>query len=49
MLGLRNLTVKIGGAAKTSMRDNGLQVSLMIEWESAVGRDSVTAVCRWRR
>jgi hypothetical protein len=28
-----NLTVKMPLAEKNSMRDNGLQVPLMIEWE----------------
>lgn len=28
-----NLTVKMARVAKSSRRDNGLQVPLMIEWE----------------
>jgi len=37
MLGFRYLTVIVteicGGAASTAIRDNGLQVPLMLEWE----------------
>jgi hypothetical protein len=28
-----NLTVKMVGAEKSAMRDNGLQLPLIIEWE----------------